>query len=135
MDRKFIPKLIDFSNLVHNLAHISQSFFNCVFCFNRNILIFTAGGHVRTFDLLSQRHSQVNKANMAIFMCHCVFNFSSLFSEQFAFDPFSISLFLYSMSVFEGKTPEEARKEVSMLLVIEINYQHFLRFILYFLRF
>lgn len=36
------------------------------------------------------------------------------FTEQFAFDPFSISLFLYSMSIFEGKTPEQARNEVSL---------------------
>lgn len=33
--------------------------------------------------------------------------------EQFAFDPFSITLFLYSMSIFEGKTAAEAKKEVS----------------------
>lgn len=33
--------------------------------------------------------------------------------EQFAFDPFSITLFLYSMSLFEGKSSEAARQEVS----------------------
>lgn len=32
--------------------------------------------------------------------------------EQFAFDPFSIMMFLYSMSLFEGKTSEEAKHEV-----------------------
>ncbi|CAG9806899.1 unnamed protein product [Chironomus riparius] len=35
------------------------------------------------------------------------------FTEQVAFDPFSISLFLYAMTIFEGKTHEQARREVS----------------------
>jgi hypothetical protein len=35
-----------------------------------------------------------------------------IFIEQFAFDPFSISLFLYSMSIFEGKSSYEAKNEV-----------------------
>lgn len=40
-------------------------------------------------------------------------NFSTfIFLEQFAFDPFSISLFLYTMSIVEGKTSAEAKSEV-----------------------
>ena len=35
-----------------------------------------------------------------------------LVTEQVAFDPFAISLFLYSMSIFEGKTHETAQHEV-----------------------
>jgi hypothetical protein len=34
-------------------------------------------------------------------------------TEQVAFDPFSITLFLYSMSLFEGKSQKEAKDEVS----------------------
>lgn len=38
-----------------------------------------------------------------------------LFSpEQFAFDPFSITLFLYSMSMLEGQTSQQSREEVSL---------------------
>lgn len=35
------------------------------------------------------------------------------FTEQFAFDPFSITLFLYSMTIFEGKDHDVAKQEVS----------------------
>ncbi|KAG5671233.1 hypothetical protein PVAND_001442 [Polypedilum vanderplanki] len=34
------------------------------------------------------------------------------FTEQFAFDPFSITSFLYIMSVLEGRTHEQAKDEV-----------------------
>lgn len=34
------------------------------------------------------------------------------FTEQVAYDPFAISIFLHSMSLLEGKTPYEARHEV-----------------------
>lgn len=34
------------------------------------------------------------------------------FTEQFAFDPFSISMFLYTMTILEGKRHVEAKKEV-----------------------
>jgi Mpv17-like protein len=34
-------------------------------------------------------------------------------TEQVAFDPFSISIFLYSMTIFEGKKHDDAKKEVS----------------------
>lgn len=33
-------------------------------------------------------------------------------SEQFAFDPFSITMFLYTMSILENKTKEQAKQEV-----------------------
>lgn len=35
-------------------------------------------------------------------------------TEQLAFDPFAISLFLYTMSIMDGKNSFEARKEVSV---------------------
>ncbi|CAO1438027.1 unnamed protein product [Diamesa hyperborea] len=35
------------------------------------------------------------------------------FTEQFAFDPFSISMFLYTMTILEGKRHVEAKKEVT----------------------
>lgn len=51
----------------------------------------------------------------AINFCH----FSHI--EQFAFDPFSITLFLYTMSIIEGKTSEEAKKEVRNLMGKSVN--------------
>lgn len=35
------------------------------------------------------------------------------FTEQFAYDPFAISIFLYSMSIAEGKTRRQAWQEVT----------------------
>lgn len=34
-------------------------------------------------------------------------------TEQIGFDPFAISLFLYTMSIMDGKSSFEAKKEVS----------------------
>lgn len=34
------------------------------------------------------------------------------YTEQFAYDPFAITIFLYSMSLAEGKSKAEAKKEV-----------------------
>lgn len=34
------------------------------------------------------------------------------FTEQFAYDPFAITIFLYTMSLVEGKTPYQAKCEV-----------------------
>lgn len=50
-------------------------------------------------------------------------SFSNCPSEQVAFDPFSIGVFLYSMSLLEGKTREEAYTEVSFFGVICPSYQ------------
>lgn len=45
-------------------------------------------------------------------------SFCKAITEQAGYDPMAISTFLFTMSLMEGKTYEEAKHEVSVALII-----------------